>query len=204
MVAKTDLRTNDTKERILKEAERLYQAGGYSHMGLDQIAKSLNITRPALYHHFPGGKEELLVKMIEAFTCEKVAEWYAMIEEGQDSRSRFKFMLQSTIKQPLLDCKRMACTEVDQLDAQTRWVLHSSMERVHQVVQRVFEEGIKRGELRPVESNLAFFSFMSLCEQVGTIVVVREQFPDAFCGLDSTENLIDKTLDLWLYGLAKA
>ncbi|WP_238602225.1 TetR/AcrR family transcriptional regulator [Lysinibacillus parviboronicapiens] len=30
-------------------------------MGLSEILKACNVTKGALYHHFPNGKEELLI-----------------------------------------------------------------------------------------------------------------------------------------------
>ncbi len=202
MTVKTDLRTNDTKERIVQEAQRLYQVGGYNYMGLDKIAETLNIKRPALYHHFPDGKEQLLVAMVESFTREKAAQWQAAIEAGYNARSRFKYMLLSIIKMPLLDMKRFMCVEAAQLQPQTRMVIHETFQQLFNLVQGVFQEGIERGELRPVEMNLAFFTFMGLCEQVETIMLMDNQTLEAACWLDSPEVLVEQMLNLWLDGLS--
>lgn len=202
MLTKTDLRTTDTKERILKEALRLYQVGGYNYMGLEKIGKTLNITRPALYHHFPGGKEELLIAIVESFTNAQAAHWQAAIQAAPDAHSRFSFILKSITNLPLLDTKRMICVEMEQLGDKTRAVIQESFEQLRSLVLQVFQEGVERGELRPVDLDLAFFSFVSLCDQVERVIFMHEQFPQTICFTGSHEALIENLLDLWLNGLA--
>jgi AcrR family transcriptional regulator len=41
-----------TKEEILKTAKKLFAKKGYENTTLEEIAKELNITKPALYYHF--------------------------------------------------------------------------------------------------------------------------------------------------------
>ena len=60
----------DTAERALEQAEKLLVRGGYSALSLDAIARALDIRTPSLYHHFPGGKEELLLAVAERRTVE--------------------------------------------------------------------------------------------------------------------------------------
>jgi AcrR family transcriptional regulator len=63
----------DTAERALEQAEKLLVRGGYSALSLDAIARALDIRTPSLYHHFPGGKEELLLAVGERRTIEDSA-----------------------------------------------------------------------------------------------------------------------------------
>lgn len=202
MIVKTDLRTTDTKERILKEAQRLYLTGGYSHMSMDKIADILSIKRPALYYHFPGGKEELLIEMMEAFTSEKIAEWEAAFQTGKDIRSKLHAVLSKVIEEPLLDSKRMLCAEMERLDESTRLQVQETMERLFNFMLKIFEEAIARGELRPVEPDLAVLSFGGLCQQIENITLMQPLIPHIRCMAGTTDDLIDKFLDVWLNGFA--
>ncbi|MGE8077329.1 TetR/AcrR family transcriptional regulator [Peribacillus loiseleuriae] len=64
----------DTKSLIIDIATTLFQKKGYKGVGLNEILKACNVTKGSLYHHFPNGKEELLIaclhSMNEAITMD--------------------------------------------------------------------------------------------------------------------------------------
>ncbi|MGG3804237.1 TetR/AcrR family transcriptional regulator [Metabacillus fastidiosus] len=43
----------DTKSLIIEIATNLFQQKGYKSVGVNEILKACNITKGALYHHFP-------------------------------------------------------------------------------------------------------------------------------------------------------
>lgn len=49
----------DTRERILDTTAELFRRYGYTGTGMKQILAEANAPFGSLYHHFPGGKEEL-------------------------------------------------------------------------------------------------------------------------------------------------
>jgi AcrR family transcriptional regulator len=48
-----------TKDRILETTAALFRRHGYTGTGMKQIVQAANAPFGSLYHHFPGGKEEL-------------------------------------------------------------------------------------------------------------------------------------------------
>ncbi|WP_245844320.1 TetR/AcrR family transcriptional regulator [Oceanobacillus rekensis] len=56
----------ETKSLIIDIATKLFQQKGYKGVGLNEIIKSCNISKGSLYHHFPNGKEELLITCIQS------------------------------------------------------------------------------------------------------------------------------------------
>lgn len=58
-----------TKELLIETAARLFRMRGYDGIGLNDILKESRIPKGSMYHHFPGGKEELAVAAIH-FTKE--------------------------------------------------------------------------------------------------------------------------------------
>ena len=56
----------DTKSLIIETATKLFQQKGYLGVGLTEIIKACNISKGALYHHFPNGKEELLISCLQS------------------------------------------------------------------------------------------------------------------------------------------
>ena len=52
------------REEILELAVELFAARGYHGVSMDDIGARAKITGPALYHHFKGGKEEMLAEAL--------------------------------------------------------------------------------------------------------------------------------------------
>ena len=78
----------DTKSLIIDIATTLFQQKGYRGVGLNEIIKACGISKGALYHHFPNGKEELLIACLqslnEAITedIEEIFERYSTTQEA--------------------------------------------------------------------------------------------------------------------------
>ncbi|TVR68968.1 MAG: TetR/AcrR family transcriptional regulator [Spirochaetaceae bacterium] len=67
-------RRRDRKRELLDIAERFFREQNYTNVSLGQVAREAGIRKPTIYHHFPGGKEELFVavqiRMFERVGCE--------------------------------------------------------------------------------------------------------------------------------------
>jgi TetR/AcrR family transcriptional repressor of lmrAB and yxaGH operons len=57
--------TRGSRERILESAIRLLRKQGYSSTGIKQIVEEGNAPLGSVYHHFPGGKDQLTIEAIE-------------------------------------------------------------------------------------------------------------------------------------------
>jgi len=57
-----------TRQSVLEAAITEFSQNGYTATRLEDIAKSANVTRGAVYHHFNGGKSELFGNIIEQAT----------------------------------------------------------------------------------------------------------------------------------------
>ena len=55
----------DTRTRLLRAAQRLFRKRGYHGTGINEILQLANAPKGSLYHHFPGGKEEIAVHVID-------------------------------------------------------------------------------------------------------------------------------------------
>ncbi len=77
-----------TRERILYAAAELFRRQGYSGTGLKQVVAEAHAPFGSLYHHFPGGKEQLGREVIEqggAFFQALVTAVYDTASEPADS-----------------------------------------------------------------------------------------------------------------------
>lgn len=58
----------DTRSRILQAAQRLFRKRGYHATGLNDILELAQAPKGSMYHHFPAGKEEIGVYVIQNIT----------------------------------------------------------------------------------------------------------------------------------------
>lgn len=56
---------NQSREKILKAATRLFHLKGYHATGLNQILQESGAPKGSLYYHFPNGKEQLAAEAIQ-------------------------------------------------------------------------------------------------------------------------------------------
>ncbi|AOZ91158.1 TetR/AcrR family transcriptional regulator [Paenibacillus crassostreae] len=56
----------DSKSLIINISTALFQKKGYLGVGLNEILKACNLSKGSLYHHFPNGKEELLIACLHS------------------------------------------------------------------------------------------------------------------------------------------
>jgi TetR/AcrR family transcriptional regulator, lmrAB and yxaGH operons repressor len=58
----------DTKLQIIDISLPLFQQKGYKSVGVTEIIKACNISKGSFYHHFPNGKEELLIACLQSIS----------------------------------------------------------------------------------------------------------------------------------------
>jgi TetR/AcrR family transcriptional repressor of lmrAB and yxaGH operons len=78
------LETEGTRARIIATTVELMEAQGYHATGLNQILHQSAAPKGSLYHHFPGGKEELAAEAISAAGQAFTHELDALIGESTD------------------------------------------------------------------------------------------------------------------------
>lgn len=54
----------DTRERLISTTSKLIRKKGYFGTGINEILKSIEVPKGSLYHHFPSGKDELIIAAV--------------------------------------------------------------------------------------------------------------------------------------------
>lgn len=70
-----------TRERLLRAAIDLFQTQGYHATGVAEILAQAAAPKGSLYHHFPGGKEQLGVEAV-AFIAKEITDLIARRREA--------------------------------------------------------------------------------------------------------------------------
>jgi AcrR family transcriptional regulator len=195
-----DGRTTDTRQLILKEAEKLYYAGGYDNINLQVIADHLKITKAALFHHFKN-KQALFFELLLAIVASMRRMFEAMIDEGdQSTHARLSRIMLRWAEEPTFDLMRFQREEIVFLDPdQQREVGQAWHAGMFQVLERVFHEGILRGDLQDHDTTMATYLFLNVC-----VLLPHADNPmHAIMGYANQEQYIAKLLNILMNGLGK-
>jgi len=159
-----DGRTTDTRQLILKEAEKLYYVGGYERISLQVIADHLEISKAALFHHFKN-KRELFFEMLLLILAHMRAMFEESIRgEGLSTRVKLYLTMQRLTQEPIFDVMRFQREEYILLEAQQQRIVnerwHSDM---FDIMQGIFKVGVQQGELREHDIMLSTHLFLNMC-----------------------------------------
>lgn len=195
-----DGRTTDTRRLILKEAEKLYYAGGYEHISLQVIADSLNISKAALFHHFKN-KRELFYEMVMMIIMHMRTMFEDIInEEGLSTHERLYLCMQRLSQEPTFDIMHFLREDYPRLEPEQQ---HKGNEIwsafAVEMIQRIFKEGVERGELREHDLALSAALFLN-----SSLLLPHVDNPMGAAMNDvSRERYIRALLDMLLEGLGK-
>lgn len=89
----------NTKSSIIKIATALFQSKGYLGVGLNEILKACDISKGSLYHHFPNGKEELLVVCIDLMTEEIATQMEDICNHSPSTQTATQTMIEKMVTQ---------------------------------------------------------------------------------------------------------
>lgn len=186
-----ELATSDARERVLNVAERLFSERGYTGVTLRDIATELGMRQASLYHHVPGGKEELFVEVTERGLARHQHELERAIESaGADLRQRLAASGDWLLSQPPINLARITRSDMPAISpAHAERLGQALYQAVLAVLERIFTDA---GIHAPHPTLLAG-SFLSIVEAIHD----AQRYTD----MPRTE-MLRSMIDVLLYGLS--
>jgi AcrR family transcriptional regulator len=148
------------REAVLREAGRAFSKKGYHNTSLDEVAKTLNVTKAALYNYVRD-KQEIL------FECHKLALDLGdravehALARGTTGLEKLRLFMTQYIE--LITGELGSCAvliEVDALRPQDRQRIVARRDDFQRRFVKMIKEGIADGTVAPIEPKLAVFTFM--------------------------------------------
>jgi AcrR family transcriptional regulator len=107
----------EARERVLDAAERLFAKKGYAAVTLRDIAADVGIRHTSLYHHVPGGKEQLFIEVTERHLARHRAGLTQAIAQSRlDIRSQLYAAADWLLSQPPMDLVRMVYSDMPAIE----------------------------------------------------------------------------------------
>lgn len=160
-------------DRVLDAAERLFAEHGYSAVKLRHIAGELDVTTASLYYHFPKGKRELFVSVMErSMHRHKVGLEKSIAEAGDNWRDQLRGAAGWFLNQPRVDIFRMMETDIKEIDQDhagrlTKLIYNSVMEPIVRVFETLLDRHRSQGtDTELPDSRLLAGSFLAVMQGI--------------------------------------
>lgn len=163
-----DSRAEDTRARILREATRVFAAGGYAGATTVEIARRAKVTQPLVHHYF-GSKERLwravLEELFGRLSTELLAE--RARTEGQPAIERLRRMLVAFVRFSGLYPELSRLTRAESVAGGAPFdMLYRHLAPLVKMFEAVMHEGIREGVFAKTDIPLAYFFVVGACTQL--------------------------------------
>jgi len=151
-------------ERIIEEATRLFVASGYASISMREIAEAVGVSKAGLYYHFKD-KQALFLAILTANLDHLGSLIQAARQQGATAREQVSGMLHAIFDQAPNQRAiiRLASQEMTHLSQAAR----AEFGRAYQTkfirqVEEILLGGVERGELKPVNVQLATWLLLGM------------------------------------------
>ena len=184
------------REKVLVAAEHCFMERGYAAVTLRDIAAEVGIKHASLYHHVPGGKEELFIEVVERSLARHKTGLTESIQAADPTvRSQLHGIADWLLSQSPMDLVRIAQSDMPALPPEHAGRL---AQMVHETilipVQSIFETGIARGELKSISPGLLAGGVVGMIESLFSMPDYAIRGSRAQMGRDLVDHFLDGIL----------
>jgi AcrR family transcriptional regulator len=158
-------RSSTARQRVLAAAEGLFGERGYRGVTLGDVAEELGMRKPSLYHHAPGGKEQLYVEVMEELLERYRAEMEeALARAGPGIREQLKAAARSILSQrPPVSLEGMVLRDMPAIsEERSRRLMDVAYRSLHGPLLAALAAARNRGEIRLQDPPLISGTILSL------------------------------------------
>lgn len=185
-IARTKAENSDTRCSILRVAERLFREIGYRKTTVADIARSLRMS-PANVYRFFDSKGAINEAVAERLVGELEAELEAIVERDAPAAARLAEFLTAShhLSADRFTTERRMHEMVEVAMAESWRVVHDHVDRVHEMLRRLVQDGVASGEFAVSDVEMAAHcvqaAFVRFCHPALIVQCADEPYP----GLDA-------------------
>lgn len=159
---------SDAAQRVLDVAERLFMQRGYAAITLRDIAQALNMKQASLYYHFPGGKEQLFVTVVQRVLGRyKAGISQALTAHSPDLRQQLMAIALWFAKQPPMNMLGLMHADIPALSPSSQVeLLESVFTAMFAPIRNTFVAAQQTGTIRPVDSEMITGAFLAIMDGI--------------------------------------
>ena len=155
---------------VLGVAATAFAEKGYAGASIKDIADRLGVRQASLYYYFPS-KEAALAAICELGVKDFIANLHQILAQGIPTSDKIRAAvanhLQPLRTKPHADYIKCFHRHRHELPDDLRHGISALAREYQSLIERMFEEGVKAGELRPdLKPKIAALALMGLCNSV--------------------------------------
>ena len=159
-------RDGNRREEIVRAAVQVFKRRGFRASTLEDVARHLNVTRPALYHYIHD-KQDLLYQIYDQTMTRAMAEAERIAGGAEGPHPRLRRLIRSYVD---LVGQHDMFTIFFQDKAQLKPEHFAAITRREREFVRLFEtvyrEGVRQGEFRPLAPTIVAFGSIGMCSWI--------------------------------------
>lgn len=149
-----------TRAAILEAAARLFQAHGYDGASIQQIAEAADTGVGTVYGYF-ASKDEILQEVLRVHSEEAIERYRAAIGEDTTAIDRVVTAFETTAQ--FIREHRTVLRAMLQAEMRVPAGAEHPMDWLYQAYAALIQQGIERGEVRPVDVDTVVRTIISTC-----------------------------------------
>lgn len=191
--------TGFPKRKMIMEAGlKIFSQKGFHKTKIEEIAQEAGIGKGTVYEYF-AGKEQLFQEILEDGLSHFDAILHDQIRQGDNTKEKLEILIRLSLVlwQRYRPLARSVLSEITQFDESFRTYLLEKHTRWLHYIEMILEEGIKRGEIRKINSVLFARLFY------GGIGFLINPYDDITLSEKIITELATQTVDYYLQGVRK-
>ena len=193
-------RYDETKEKLLEATLELISEKGYLGATTREIAALAGVSELTLFRKF-GKKEHLFEEMLENYTflprlrdlLDEIGDMH--VKEGLNTIG-VRFLKNLQQRRPLV---RILLSEISHYPEKVRSTYSQMIENIGKMLESYLESCRNRGELRPIDMNLAAFSFQRVlfATFLSETIILGKEIDD-----ERMKFMVGEIVEIFLNGIA--
>lgn len=185
-------------------AEARLAEAGYLGVSLEEIAREVGVSKPALYYHFPDGKEQLFVEIAHrALRQHRDGLERAISSAGAGAEGKLRaaarwLMADRDPKQPMGEIRDVARFVHERHRAE---LAEGFSNALYGPIRRAIDAAITSGEFRPNDPDFLTWSFLGLSSGLLEVARTPPESPVPRILPENGPDLPDRMVDLFLGGV---
>ncbi|GAB3500488.1 TetR/AcrR family transcriptional regulator [Curvibacter fontanus] len=202
--AKRERRKEARPGELLAAALELFVEKGYAATRSEEVARRAGVSKGTLFLYF-ASKEELFKAVVRENIAGRFAEWNAEFEVYPGSTAemlRYAMMMwwERVGNTPAAGITKLMMSEASNFPELAAFYQQEVIEPGHELIRRILQRGIDRGEFRPIDTELAIYTVLA-----PMIFLMSWKHSFGACACPSTilhpEKYLELQVQTLLYGL---
>lgn len=161
--------TRSVREKIRAAAVQLFAEMGYHAAPLRDIASLAGIQAASIYYHYPS-KQAILVEIMDTHMrdlnahLEEILARPVSVAERLHEAIASHIRLHTTYKAEFF----IIDTEIRALEGENREQILALRDHYEHLLQRLLQEGVEQGVLRPTDVKVTSYAVIAMCTEVAS------------------------------------